>query len=120
MKSAVTELGPELGELTLDALRALVLSLRAQLDGQRVKIAALEAQLQACSAHQAETAALQEQVTTLQTEVQELRTRLGQDSANSSRPPSSDSPKASAKNQAKRKLAPTGRKRGGPPGHPGH
>lgn len=92
----------EIGELTPDALRALVVSLRAQLDCRHEQIVVLEGQ-----------------VTSLQAEVQDLRTRLGQDSSNSSRPPSSDSPKASAQNKAKRRRATTGRKRGGQPGHPG-
>jgi len=58
-------------------------------------------------------------IVALQAEVSELRTRLGQDSSNSSRPPSSDLPQAAAKAKAQRKRAPTGRKRGGQPGHPG-
>jgi transposase len=129
----VAEPYPALRELTPDVLRALVLSLCAQLDAQHEQIAALEAQLRACPAHQAETAALHEQVTslqaeratlqsqvtTLQAEVQDLQTRLGQDSSNSFRPPSSDSPKASAKNRANGRRTPTGRKRGGQLGHPG-
>ncbi|MCX6024148.1 MAG: transposase [Chloroflexi bacterium] len=112
---------------------ALVLALCAQLDRQHQRITLLEAQLQECPAQQTETAALQELVTSLQAEqttlqsrltalkaeVQELRTRLGQDSSNSSRPPSSDPPQASAKNKAQRKPAPSGRQRGGQPGHPG-
>jgi transposase len=102
MKSAVAEPWLELGELTPDALRALVVSLRAQLACQDEQIVVLEGQ-----------------VTALQAEAQDLRTRLGQDSSNSSRPPSSDSPKASAQNRAKRKRTPTGRNRGGQPGHPG-
>ena len=47
--------------------------------------------------------------------VRELEARLGQTSANSSRPPSSDPPQA----VAKRRPPPTGRKRGGQPGHRG-
>ena len=65
-------------------------------------------------------AALEVRVAELEGQVRELRARLGQDSANSSRPPSSDPPQAAAKNQAKRKRAPTGRKRGGQPGHGEH
>src|SRR5690242_6594741 len=66
---------------------------------------------------------LQNQVTTLQAEVSKLQTqlsdaqaRLHQHSGNSSRPPSSDPPSA----PARPKRSPTGRKRGGQKGHPGH
>ena len=52
-------------------------------------------------------------IVALQAEVQELWARLGQDSSNSSRPPSSDPPQASAKVKALRKAVPSGRNRGG-------
>jgi transposase len=68
-------------------------------------------------------AVLQEQIVFLQGEVAKLRRELAdvqartkQHSGNSSRPPSSDPP--SAPLRPKRK--PTGRKRGGQRGHPGH
>ena len=68
--------------------------------------------------------ALQAQVVALQTEVaalhahrRELQARLGQDSSNSARPPSADPPHAPRKR--KRQVSPTGRRRGGQPGHPG-
>src|SRR5919204_5076451 len=47
--------------------------------------------------------------------IRELEARLGQDSSNSSRPPSSDPPQA----PARPKAPPTGRQRGGRPGHRG-
>jgi transposase len=47
--------------------------------------------------------------------IRELEARLGQTSANSSRPPSSDPPQA----PARPKAPPSGRKRGGQPGHRG-
>jgi transposase len=58
-------------------------------------------------------AGLEAEVGRVKSEVQELSTQLGQNSQNSSRPPSSDGP------QVKRKppTAPSGRKRGGQPGH---
>ena len=61
-------------------------------------------------------AGLEAEVRALKGEVQELKARLGQTSQNSSRPPSSDGL------QVKRKppRAPSGRKRGGQPGHPVH
>src|SRR5262244_2557190 len=61
-------------------------------------------------------AALEAELVAVKGEVRELRAQLGQSSQNSSRPPSSDGP------QVKRKppRAPSGRKRGGQPGHPVH
>jgi transposase len=55
-------------------------------------------------------------VAELEQRVRELEARLGQDSSNSSKPPSSDPPSA----PARAPKAPTGRKPGGQPGHPGH
>src|SRR5262245_51008952 len=51
----------------------------------------------------------------LHARVAELEARLGQNSSNSSRPPSSDPPQA----PPKRPVQPSGRKRGGQPGHRG-
>jgi transposase len=59
--------------------------------------------------------AAQALIVALQQRVRELEARLGQTSANSSRPPSSDTPQA----PARRKAPPSGRKRGGQPGHRG-
>ena len=61
-----------------------------------------------------ENAALRAQNAALQEQVRELEARLGQDSSNSSRPPSSDPPQAACP-----KAPPSGRKRGGQPGHRG-
>lgn len=63
-----------------------------------------------------ENGALQEENGALQARVAELVARLGQNSSNSSRPPSSD---PSGMRPHGRKP-PTGRKRGGQPGHEGH
>src|SRR5215212_7353208 len=60
-------------------------------------------------------AAAQTLILTLQARVCELEARLGQDSSNSSRPPSSDPPRA----PVRPKAPPSGRKRGGQPGHLG-
>ena len=49
----------------------------------------------------------------LQARVRELETRLGQNSSNSSRPPSSDPPQSPARSKA----SSSGRKRGGQPEH---
>jgi transposase len=58
----------------------------------------------------------EQRIATLEAEVRELKVRLGQNSQNSSRPPSSDGP------HVKRKppKAPSGRKPGGQPGHRVH
>ena len=62
-----------------------------------------------------ENVALRAQNAALQERVRELEARPGQNSSNSSRPPSSDPPQAPRKRQALR----SGRKRGGQPGHRG-
>ena len=70
------------------------------------------------SVYERQLATMREQVTQvddLKAEVAELRERLGQNSSNSSKPPSSDSP--SYKPAPKRE--PKGRKRGGQPSHQG-
>jgi transposase len=56
-----------------------------------------------------------ERLKKLELEIAELRERLGQNSQNSSKPPSSDPPSVSRPNNRQ----PTGRKRGGQPGHQG-
>src|SRR5215831_6215158 len=60
--------------------------------------------------------ALEARVAALEATVQRLLERLQQDSHNSSRPPSSDPPPALGQRTRRR---PSGRKRGGQPGHPG-
>jgi transposase len=62
-----------------------------------------------------ENAALRVQNAALQARVRELEARLGQTSSNSSRPPSSDPPHV----PPKRRPRPSGRNRGGQPGHRG-
>jgi len=60
-----------------------------------------------------------ERVRLLEEENRVLRARLGGDSSNSSRPPSSDGPGTKAKRRRKGKRKPSGRKAGGQPGHKG-
>jgi transposase len=62
-----------------------------------------------------ENAALRIENAVLHERIRELEARLGQNSSNSSRPPSSDPPQA----PARPKVPPSGRKRGGQPGHRG-
>ena len=65
----------------------------------------------------AENAQLRVMVEVLRAEVAELRRQLGQNSRNSSKPPSSDSPFTKPKPKSLRRRS--GRKPGGQPGHPG-
>ncbi|MGH3884788.1 MAG: IS66 family transposase [Pseudonocardiaceae bacterium] len=58
-----------------------------------------------------------EQIEQLKTEVADLRRQLGQNSRNSSKPPSSDSPFVKPAPKSLRRKS--GRKPGGQPGHPG-
>jgi transposase len=62
-----------------------------------------------------ENAALRAENAVLQARVRELEARLGQNSSNSSRSPSSDPPQVPPKRRARR----SGRNRGGQPGHRG-
>src|ERR687883_1782384 len=62
-----------------------------------------------------QNAALRAENAALQDRIRELEARLGQNSSNSSRPPSSDPPHG----LRRPKASPTGRKRGGQPGHRG-
>lgn len=61
---------------------------------------------------------LRGQVATLQTQIAELKAQLGQNSSNSSKPPSTDQLKD--KNKDKNKGGGSGRPRGGQAGHPRH
>jgi transposase len=67
-------------------------------------------------AAQAVMVALAQRVSALEAEVRALTARLGQNSTNSSRPPSSDPPHVKRAPVA----PPSGRRAGGQPGHPGH
>jgi transposase len=94
---------------TPPAVRTALLALQQQVRLMGIRFTAYEKQL----------ASLREQLSTvddLKAEVAELRERLGQNSSNSSKPPSSDPP--SYKPSPRR--VPKGRKRGGQPGHQGN
>jgi hypothetical protein len=93
---------------TPQAVRTALLALRQQVRLMSIRFSAYEKQL----------ATLREQVATvddLKAEIVELRERLGQNSSNSSRPPSSNPPSY----KSKPPREPKGRKRGGQPGHQG-
>jgi transposase len=68
------------------------------------------------AAAQAIITALTDEIAALKAEVASLHERLGQNSTNSNRPPSSDPPHA----KPAPPRTPSGRKRGGQPGHPKH
>lgn len=89
---------------TIEELVALVLSLRARVDAAEARAEAAEARV----------AVLEARCEALEKENAELRARLGKNSSNSNKPPSSDSP-YKAKPPVKRGL----RKVGGQPGHKG-
>jgi transposase len=65
---------------------------------------------------QTQVRALQTEKAALQRRIRELEARVSQDSSNSSRPPSADPPHV----VRKRPASPSGRRRGGQPGHRGH
>lgn len=101
---------PSYGELVaaLFDLQEEVRQLRAENAELRVENAALRE----------ENAGLRERVTVLETENADLRRRLGRDSSNSSKPPSSDPVWNRAERRAGEAKAGK-RKRGGQAGHPG-
>ena len=70
-------------------------------------------------AAQAVIVALAQQVVALATEVRDLTARLGQNSTNSSRPPSSDPPFVPRRRETP-PVPSSSRRAGGQPGHPGH
>jgi transposase len=69
------------------------------------------------AAQERELTGLRAQVASLTAQIAELTARLGQNSTNSSRPPSSDLP---GRRPPKPPSPPGGRRPGGQPGHPGH
>ena len=93
---------------TVEELVALVLSLRAEME---TRLAAAEARAVAA---EAKVVALEARCARLERENAELRARLGKDSSNSNKPPSSDPP-YKAKPPGKKGK----RKVGGQPGHEG-
>jgi transposase len=80
-------------------------------DPRDKRIAELEAQL---ARRDQEIASLKATIEELTAQLDELKARLGRNSSNSSKPPSSDPPGTPRKEQG-----PTGRKPGGQPGHRG-
>lgn len=83
----------------------------------QVRIAELEAAL---AAKDARIAQLEQQVEGLMDLVAQLREKMGQNSRNSHKPPSSDPPGSSTAGDGKPKKKKSGRKRGGQRGHKGH
>jgi transposase len=96
----------------IDPRDARIAELEAQVAARDARIAELEAQVAARDARIAELTAMVEALTL---RVAELEARLGQNSTNSSRPPSSDPPGTKRKPRP-----PKGRRPGGQPGHKPH
>jgi uncharacterized coiled-coil protein SlyX len=94
-----------------------------QRDWRDDRIAELEAELAAKDARIAEQATrITEQdgrIAELEKRLAQLAEQLGQNSRNSHRPPSSDTPEERRKRKTPEKKARQARKRGGQPGHPG-
>lgn len=96
--SPITDVSAQDWQHTPEPVQRFVLSLLARLSTVEHRLAALEEENQL-----------------LKEENQLLKERLGGNSSNSSRPPSSD---ASA--QSRKKKEATGKRRGAQPGHPAH
>ncbi len=95
-------------DATPQAIRTVLLALQQQVRLMGIRFTAYEKQI----------AGLRDQVASiddLKAEIAELRERLGQNSGNSSKPPSSDPPSYKPKPPRESK----GRKKGGQPGHQG-
>ncbi|MDP6207039.1 MAG: IS66 family transposase [Roseibacillus sp.] len=80
----------------------------------RIELAELRAEAAELRAEAAE-----KRLGELEVIVRELKARIGKDSSNSSKPPSSDGPAAKAKKRRYKKRKPSGKKVGGQPGHKG-
>lgn len=96
-------------ERTPQAVRTTLLALQQQVRMMGIRFTAYEKQL-------AELRQQVAQVDDLKAEINELRERLGQNSTNSSKPPSSDPPSSQAKSSSEPKER---KKRGAQPGHQG-
>lgn len=94
--------------LTPQLVKTVVVALQHQARLLEIRFTAYEKRL-------ADMAAKEAEIESLQTEVAALRERLGQNSSNSSRPPSSDPPQASRRSRRE----PSGKKQGAQVGHPG-
>ena len=97
--------------------------LRAQLAAKDAELAARDAQLAAKDARIEEleqlVAKLTEQVAALTKQVEEFTEKLGRNSSNSNKPPSSDPPGRAGRGGKRKKSKKSKRKRGGQPGHRG-
>jgi hypothetical protein len=95
-------------DATPQSVKSALITLQHQARLLQIRFSAYDQKLAALEAKDA-------QIESLKTEVAALRERLGQNSSNSSRPPSSDPPQANR--QARRE--PSGKKQGAQVGHQG-
>lgn len=93
---------------TPQSVKTVVVALQHQARLLEIRFTAYEQRLADMEAQEAE-------IESLKTEVAALRERLGQNSSNSSRPPSSDPPQVSRRSRRE----PSGKKQGAQVGHPG-
>lgn len=93
---------------TPQSVKTALIALQHQARLLEIRFTAYEKKLAALEVKDAE-------IESLKTEVAALRERLGQNSSNSSRPPSSDPPQASRRSRCE----PSGKKQGAQVGHPG-
>jgi transposase len=91
-----------------------IAQLEARVEALLAKVDRLEARVEELEGENAE---LRKENVALKAKNAELEEKLGKSSRNSSKPPSSDSPKEKAERPTKK---PTGRAAGGQPGHPKH
>ena len=91
----------------MSTLEQRIAKLERLVEGQQATIEAMQTTIAARDA----------EIVRLRTANEELLRRLGENSSNSSKPPSSDPPSARAERPG---AAPSGKRRGGQPGHKGH